>query len=82
MNENRVAFDAFGQPKTIKILKNGESTSLTFHGISDGEYVLNGTFADGGKIRAGVGYLTNGTDFNDTVSIHEDGKVELKPGPQ
>ena len=74
--------EPFWKPKTINNLKNGESASLTFHGLSDSQYVLNGTLADGGKIRAGVGYLTNGMDFNDTVVIHEDGKVEIKPGPQ
>jgi len=69
-----------GQERSIINLHNGENIYLIFHDLHDSHYVLDGELVDGSNIHGEFGYVTNGMDFRDLFVIHENGKVEFKPG--
>ena len=78
----KLKIDVFGKSQTISSLKNGESTTLMYHNLSDSHFTLNGELEDGSRIAGDFGYVTSGMNFEASFKIHKGGEVEFTSSPK
>jgi len=66
-----------GQKLNLERLESGQNQVLTFEITSDCHYAVSASLASGKKLKAKLGYVTHGFDFEDTI-ILTDEKITLK----
>ncbi len=62
---------------SVKNLSPTGSFEVEFYNFSDSHYVLKGELQNGTKIEQELGYVTNGIDFKDTITIEKNGNAVL-----